>query len=650
MTDAERDPVLGRILVVDDTPANQRLLSAILEPRGHDVVAVGDGYAALEAVADGSFDLVLCDVSMPDMNGYEVCRRIREDPRLALLPVVMITAADEEEKVRALEAGADDFIRRPFELAELLARVRSLLRVKASTDTIEGQSAELEAWSRTLEERVNEQLGELSRYRLLERFLPVTLAEALRDDGGEALLQPHRREVAVLWVALGGFNDVAESEDPEAAVELLARFHDALGQLVGPAQATVGGSTGDGVMLIFGDPLPVDEPVEVAAALALDLADRIEPTLAEWRVRGHQLAVVGGLSFGHATLGVLGFEGRYDYTAIGPVSTIAGRLVQGGHGRIVCDQRARARLGHGVMCEPVADVDFGDGVRPVQAFALRRTLAAVPTAAPERDDVQINVLGPLEVRVGGRELPISSGRERSLLAALVASRGQVVSVDALADDLWEGDPPETATSAVRVYVSRLRKALADAGLDGALVTRPPGYRLDVDDDMVDAARFEAAVARARALRPTDPAGALEEYRAALVLWRGRPLAEIADGPFAVALVAHLEEARLAATEECLEVQVAIGDHGPAVVELEGLVATHPLRERLWALRMVALSGLGRHAEALRAYQDLRTTLQDELGLEPSPALTRLERAVLDQETADAMLAAYLGRAEASTAT
>ena len=246
--------------------------------------------------------------------------------------------------------------------------------------------------------------------------------------------------------------------------------------------------------------------------------------------------------------------------------------------------------------------------------------------------MEFRVLGPLEVLCHGEPVNVGRSRERAVLTRLLLSANQVVSLESLVDDLWDGEPPEGGSQALWVYMSRLRKALRDSGEGEVLVTRPPGYVLQVPADAVDAHRFEALVTQARKLAAGDDhesaAGALRE---ALALWRGPALADVADAPFARAEAARLEEARLAALEERIDADLACGRHGDLVGELAGLTRDHPLRERLWAQRMTALYRAGRQAEALRAYQDLRRHLGEELGIDPTEDLRRLEGAILRHE-------------------
>ena len=245
--------------------------------------------------------------------------------------------------------------------------------------------------------------------------------------------------------------------------------------------------------------------------------------------------------------------------------------------------------------------------------------------------MEFRILGSVEVIEGGRAVAVGGSRERAVLALLLASANRVVSAERLADDLWGGEPPARAVQSLQVFVSRLRKALREAGSDGVIVTQPPGYSALVPPDSLDATRFEALVAAAR---QESADGAYEQaagtLREALALWRGPALADVADGPIARAEAARLEEARLAATEERVEAELACGHHADLIAELEALTRAHPLRERLWGQRMLALYRCGRQVEALRAYQELRQFLIEEVGIEPSPSLAGLETAILQQ--------------------
>jgi DNA-binding SARP family transcriptional activator len=236
--------------------------------------------------------------------------------------------------------------------------------------------------------------------------------------------------------------------------------------------------------------------------------------------------------------------------------------------------------------------------------------------------VEFAVLGPLEVRSDGRAIPIGRGKQRTLLALLVLNAGRVVPAERLIDELWGDDPPATASTALQVYVSRLRKALGG----NAIATREPGYVVDVARDAIDLFRFERIVREARA---ADPERAVELLREALELWRGPPLADVDLRREAE----RLDELRLDAVEECLELELGFGRHGELVHQLEALVREQPLRERFREQLMLALYRSGRQAEALDAYRDARRALVEELGIEPGERLQQLEQAILRHEPA-----------------
>src|ERR1700722_19589924 len=248
----------------------------------------------------------------------------------------------------------------------------------------------------------------------------------------------------------------------------------------------------------------------------------------------------------------------------------------------------------------------------------------------ERWTVEYRILGPVTAIDEGRDVDLGGLRERVLLARLLLSANRVVPADTLAHDLWSGEPPQHSAATLRVYVSRLRRALGQAAQ--ALITAPPGYQLRVGADELDASRFTSLVTSALSYAAAgDPQAAAAGLRTALGLWHGEALADMADLPFARAEVARLDEARLAATESRVEADLGCGRHAELAAELDGLVADHPLRERLSAQRMLALYRCGRQADALSAYEELREHLAGELGIDPSPQLQRLQLAVLRQD-------------------
>ena len=361
------------VLVVDDLAQNIRLLDAVLTPRGYRVVGVSSGEEALAQLdrGDEPIDLVLLDVQMPGLDGYEVCRRLRADPRTAFLPVVMITASGDEQRIHALEAGADDFVAKPFDSAELLARVRSLVRLKRFHDTIEQQKAELAAWNLELERRVDEQVNELARMSRLRRFLSPQVADLVRS-GDEAALDSHRREIVVLFCDLRGFTAFAESSEPEEVMDVLGGYHRALGELIHHHEGTLERFTGDGLMVFFNDPVPCDDPAARAVRLALDMRARVSELEGGWSQHGHDLGFSVGLAQGYATLGRVGYAGRFDYAAIGTVTNLAARLcAEAAAGQVLTHERLVARLGDVVEAELVGELELKGLSRPIRAFAVR---------------------------------------------------------------------------------------------------------------------------------------------------------------------------------------------------------------------------------------------------------------------------------------
>ncbi len=366
-----------KILAIDDTPENLRLLEAILAPRGYQLITASGGATGLAAVVRESPDLVLLDIVMPGMNGYDVCRKLRDDPATRFLPIVMITASGDQERVQALEAGADDFIAKPFNQLELLARVRSLLRLKEYHDTIEDQSAELAEWNKTLEARVASQVEEIERIGRLRRFLSPQIAELVVSQ--EALLEGHRREISVVFCDLRGFTTFSETAEPEEALAVLREYHTALGASVFRYEGTLEHFAGDGVMVFFNDPVPYADHALRAVSMAVAVRERMGELLERWHKRGHDLGFGVGIAMGHATLGRIGFEGRYDYGAVGNVTILAQRLsAEAKPGQILVSQRIFAAVDGDVETESLGDVSLKGYSRPVPAhnvIGLRKPVA-----------------------------------------------------------------------------------------------------------------------------------------------------------------------------------------------------------------------------------------------------------------------------------
>ena len=362
------------VLVVDDQPQNIRLLDAILSPRGYDVRAAASGEEALAALdgADADIDLVLLDIVMPGMDGYEVCRRIRERTETAYLPVVMVTASGNEQKIQALEAGADDFLTKPIDRSELLARVASLARIKRYQDTIRRQAEELADWNRELESRVETQVSQLERMGRLRRFLSPQLAELIVDSGDETFLETHRREIVVVFCDLRGFTAFAESSEPEEVIAVLQEYHEALGDLIFRFEGTLERFTGDGMMVFFNDPVRCDDGPLRAVRMAVAMRTRVMGLAEAWARQGHDLGFGIGIAQGYATLGRIGFEGRHDYAAIGNVTNLAARLCADAQSwQILTTERVFSAAGPSVVGEDAGERQMRGLSRPVHTFSVR---------------------------------------------------------------------------------------------------------------------------------------------------------------------------------------------------------------------------------------------------------------------------------------
>ncbi len=313
-----------RILIVDDTPANVHILQSRLAAHGYDIVTATDGEAALAAVKETEPDLILLDVMMPKMDGFEVCRRLRADASLPFIPIIMVTAkADPKDVVAGLEAGGDEYLTKPVDQPALVARVKSMLRIKSLHDTVEALAAERAELNKVLERRVEEQVGQLEQ---LKRFFSPQLAELIVAGGAEDPLKSHRREVTVVFLDLRGFTAFAETAEPEEVMGVLREYHAEMGRLILHHEGTLERFTGDGMMIFFNDPVPVPNPGERAVRMAVAMRGRVDDLAVGWRKRGYDLAFGLGIAQGYATIGAIGFEGRWDYGAIGTVTNLAARL------------------------------------------------------------------------------------------------------------------------------------------------------------------------------------------------------------------------------------------------------------------------------------------------------------------------------------
>jgi class 3 adenylate cyclase/CheY-like chemotaxis protein len=361
-----REP--ARILVVDDVADNVEILRVRLAALGYAIDEANDGEQALAKIAADPPDLVLLDIMMPKIDGLEVVRRMKADKSLPFIPVILVTAkVTPKDVVAGLDAGGDDYLTKPIDHGALVARVRAMLRIKALHDEVQNLNQGLEA-------KVKAQVEEIERVGRLRRFLAPQLAHAVVSAGDEKILENHRREIAALFCDLRGFTSFAETAEPEDIMSLLAEYHGAVGPLIRKHEGTLDRFTGDGMLVFFNDPLPCPDPAARAAKLAIEMRDAVARLVPAWSKRGHSLGFGIGMAQGYATLGRIGFEDRFDYTAIGAVINLASRLCsEATDGQIL----ASARLASAV--EDIAEIeDLGE-----------RTLRGMARPVPVRNLVTI---------------------------------------------------------------------------------------------------------------------------------------------------------------------------------------------------------------------------------------------------------------------
>ena len=354
------------LLVVDDNENNREMLSRRLAREGYKQVTVAaDGRQALELLATQPFDLVLLDIMMPEVNGYQVLETLKADPARRDIPVIMISALDEMESViRCIELGAEDYLPKPFDATLLRARVGASLEKKALRD-------EVHNWNKKLEERVQEQVAQLDRLGRLKGFFSPQLAESIVNGGGEDLLKTHRREVVVVFLDLRGFTAFTDRSEPEEVMGVLGEYHRVMGNLVVAHEGTLERFAGDGLMIFFNDPIKLENPTVNAVKMSLEMQEKFAPLRTTWKKRGYDLDLGIGIAQGYATLGAIGFEGRWDYACIGSVTNLAARLCgEAKGGQILTNQKTLSRVEDDVKADLLGEVSMKGITHPVPVFNL----------------------------------------------------------------------------------------------------------------------------------------------------------------------------------------------------------------------------------------------------------------------------------------
>jgi class 3 adenylate cyclase len=357
-------PSDAALLVVDDNEDNRYTLTRRLKREGYEnLTTANDGKQALELLKSKKFDLMLLDIMMPEMNGYEVLEHLKKDAELRHIPVIMISAVGEVESVvKCIELGAEDYLPKPFDATLLRARVGASLEKKKLRD-------EVREWGKKLEERVQEQVAQLERLGRLKGFFSPQLAESIITGGGEELLKTHRREVVVVFLDLRGFTAFTDGAEPEEVMAVLGEYHKVMGQLIMSHEGTLERFAGDGLMIFFNDPIKLDNPAANAIKMALAMQEQFAPLRAAWKKRGFDLDLGIGIAQGYATLGAIGFEGRWDYACIGSVTNLAARLCsEAKGGQILTNQKTLARIEDAIQGEPLGELALKGIAQAVKAF------------------------------------------------------------------------------------------------------------------------------------------------------------------------------------------------------------------------------------------------------------------------------------------
>ena len=368
------------ILIADDNPANVEIFEIRLSAQGYQIATATDGQEALDAARDLHPDLILLDVMMPKMDGIEVCQRIKGDSDLPFMPIVLVTAkSDPQDVVAGLEAGAEEYLTKPVDQHALVARVKSMLRIKELHDQTKEQSSRLEVqarelseWNQTLEQRVADQVSEIERVGQLKRFFSPQLADLIVSSGPDEMIRSHRREITAVFCDLRGFTAFAETAEPEEVMRVIGEYHAAVGPLIEQYEATLEHFVGDGLMAFFNDPVPCDDPCQRAVRMAIAMQEAVGICARDWVRHGYELGMGIGIATGYATLGQIGFEGRFHYGAIGTVMNMASRLCdQASSGVVLASKRVAIEVEAVAQLEeldaPLALKGFS---KPVQAWRV----------------------------------------------------------------------------------------------------------------------------------------------------------------------------------------------------------------------------------------------------------------------------------------
>jgi adenylate cyclase len=627
-----------RILVVDDQSMSRKLLTDLLSAHDYVVTEASGGREALAKIREEPPDLVLLDVLMPDMDGYEVCGAIRDQPAGKVLPIVMVTALDaSEERIRGLEAGADDFLSKPINRPELIARVKSLLRIKSLYDLVQSQADELATLNAGLENRVQEQLAQLGRLTQLKRFFPPQLAEQIVSGDLDDPMQTRRREVTVVVLGLRGFNAFADTSEPEEVMRLLRSFHSEMGRMIEARGGTLEQFTGSSMIVIFNDPVMVDDPALRAVVMVVEMQKSFSDLMSEWSKRGFEFALGAGISHGFATIGAIGDEERASYGVIGRVTNVASRLCEEANaGEILISTSVKALTEDSIDVAEVEQVNMAGFARAVSVYRVMGITARTQPAVKREWPLKIHTLGRFSVEVNGQPLKFSRKVQKKpldMLRVLVAYGGVRVEASTIIEHLWPGAEGDAGKVSFDSNLHRLRKLIDVEDLllmsEGKLSLDPAKCWIDVValDDVVSRVEQDANASDGKIDETAVPL-----MKELLQLYSGHFLDGESQEAWVIAARDRWKAKFIRAValigktfEERQEWEMAAALFSRAL-ELDNLA------EALYRRLMNCYIELGEPAEALNSYRRCRDMLSIVLGVKPSPE-TEAVREMLGQAEA-----------------
>ena len=372
------------ILIVDDTPTNLALMVELLQPHYRTRVAINGEKAIELTLGTEPPDLILLDIMMPGMSGYDVCRRIKAEPRVRDIPIIFLSAMGSvEDETLGLQLGGVDYVTKPIRPAIVLARIRTHLAMARQSRErerlvarLEQQAAALSELNHTLEQRIADGVAQVERLGRLKRYFSPSVVDLMLSGNTDDPLKSHRREVAAAFVDLRGFTAFTETSDPEDVMQVIREYHEAMGALVMAHGGSLEHFAGDGMMIYFNDPVEIDNPARVAVEMSIGMQARFTDLVRDWHRRGYELSMGIGVAQGFATIGAFGFEGRRDYGVIGNVTNLAARLCsEAAGGQILVSQRVHGFVADHVCSEPVGSMQLKGFHNPVAVYAVSARLA-----------------------------------------------------------------------------------------------------------------------------------------------------------------------------------------------------------------------------------------------------------------------------------